>query len=153
ERESVLLYVKGLQDWQSGCHEWHIRSSRYMNETVNREPSVVELLLSGPTGFGTAAARVKLSPTALGLQRVKNYAYVPYEAVGPTTLPNFYMPYTARVNANLDRSRQYCIDWARQMGIIETLPGGVGLWDETSLASFDFAESAARIHPDASGPE
>ena len=23
---------KGLQDWQSGGHEWHMRSSRYMNE-------------------------------------------------------------------------------------------------------------------------
>ncbi|MFD8788062.1 germacradienol/geosmin synthase [Kitasatospora sp. NPDC059599] len=27
----VLAYVKGLQDWQSGGHEWHMRSSRYMN--------------------------------------------------------------------------------------------------------------------------
>ncbi|MFD0278010.1 germacradienol/geosmin synthase [Kitasatospora sp. NPDC127111] len=28
----VLGYVKGLQDWQSGGHEWHLRSSRYMND-------------------------------------------------------------------------------------------------------------------------
>ena len=28
---AVLAYVKGLQDWQSGGHEWHMRSSRYMN--------------------------------------------------------------------------------------------------------------------------
>src|SRR5690606_19208352 len=28
----VLAYVKGLQDWQSGGHEWHMRSSRYMND-------------------------------------------------------------------------------------------------------------------------
>ncbi|WP_327678735.1 terpene synthase family protein [Kitasatospora sp. NBC_00458] len=27
----VLAYVKGLQDWQAGGHEWHMRSSRYMN--------------------------------------------------------------------------------------------------------------------------
>ncbi len=27
----VLAYAKGLQDWQSGGHEWHLRSSRYMN--------------------------------------------------------------------------------------------------------------------------
>ncbi|WP_234322593.1 terpene synthase family protein [Streptomyces sp. NRRL S-350] len=30
-RAKVMAYVKGLQDWQSGGHEWHMRSSRYMN--------------------------------------------------------------------------------------------------------------------------
>ncbi|MER7670631.1 terpene synthase family protein [Kitasatospora sp. NPDC096128] len=30
-RARVMAYVKGLQDWQSGGHEWHMRSSRYMN--------------------------------------------------------------------------------------------------------------------------
>ncbi len=153
ERERILLYVKGLQDWQSGGHEWHLRSSRYMNETANREPSVVERLLDGPTGLGTSAAQTKLSPNALGLQRIKYHTHVPYEAVGPTTLPEFHMPYTARVNGNLERSRQYCIDWARRMGMLESLPGGIGIWDEENLASFDFAVCAARIHPDASGPE
>ncbi|AIJ22728.1 terpene synthase family protein [Amycolatopsis methanolica] len=32
EQIAVGAYVKGLQDWQSGGHEWHARSSRYMNE-------------------------------------------------------------------------------------------------------------------------
>jgi germacradienol/geosmin synthase len=158
ERESVLLYVKGLQDWQSGGHEWHLRSSRYMNETSRREPSVLERLLGGPSGLGTSATRLTLppdalSPGALGLQRVKYHTHTPYEAVGPTALPDFYMPYTARVNANLEQSRQYCIDWARQMGMLESLPGGIGIWNEENLALFDFAVCAARIHPDASGPE
>jgi germacradienol/geosmin synthase len=65
------------------------------------------------------------------------------------------MPYTARINANLDRSRQYCIDWARQMGMLESVPGipGLGIWDEDNLALFDFAVCAARIHPDASATE
>ncbi|MDH6703466.1 germacradienol/geosmin synthase [Kitasatospora sp. MAA19] len=31
DRARVMAYVKGLQDWQSGGHEWHMRSSRYMN--------------------------------------------------------------------------------------------------------------------------
>jgi germacradienol/geosmin synthase len=31
EQTSVTAYVKGLQDWQAGGHEWHLRSSRYMN--------------------------------------------------------------------------------------------------------------------------
>jgi germacradienol/geosmin synthase len=153
ERESVLLYVKGLQDWQSGCHEWHLRSSRYMNDASVREPSVAERLLSGPTGWGISAAQITLSPAALGLQRFKSYTHVPYEKVGPTTLPNFSMPYSARVNVNLERSRQYIVDWSRQMGLLESLPGGIGIWDEENLRLFDFAVCAARIHPDASGPE
>lgn len=32
ECAAVLSYAKGLQDWQSGGHEWHMRSSRYMNQ-------------------------------------------------------------------------------------------------------------------------
>jgi germacradienol/geosmin synthase len=155
ERESVLLYVKGLQDWQSGGHEWHMRSSRYMNDTSAGEPSVAERVLRGPTGLGTSAARITLSPSALGLQRVKSHTHAPYEKVGPTTLPEFYMPYSARVNANLERSRQHCIDWARQMGMLESVSGvpELRIWDEENLALFDFAVCAARIHPDASGPE
>ncbi len=153
ERESVLLYVKGLQDWQSGGHEWHLRSSRYMNDGSTPEPSVMERLLRGPTGLGTSATQITLSPRTLGLQRFKSYLHVPYEAVGPTTLPKFYMPYTARINVNLERSRQHIIDWTRQMGMLDSLPGGLGVWDEENLALFDFAVCAARVHPDASGPE
>ncbi|MGH3939303.1 MAG: family 2 encapsulin nanocompartment cargo protein terpene cyclase [Pseudonocardiaceae bacterium] len=155
ERKSVVLYVKGLQDWQTGGHEWHIRSSRYMNETSNRQPTAAERLLNGPMGLGTSAAKIIPSPGELGLQRFKSYTHVPYEAVGPVTLPEFYMPYSARVNSNLERSRRYCIDWAREMGMLESLPGisGPGIWDEENLALFDFAVCAARIHPDASGPE
>jgi germacradienol/geosmin synthase len=153
EREAVLLYVKGLQDWQSGGHEWHMRSSRYMNEKSNREPSLAQRLLSGPGGLGTSAAHIVPSPSTLGLQRVKYHTHAPYTPVGPTTLPDFYMPYTARVNSNQERSRKHCIDWARQMGMLESLPGGIGIWDEENLALFDFAVCAARIHPDASGPE
>jgi germacradienol/geosmin synthase len=112
-------------------------------------------LLGGPTGVGTSAARIKLSAGALGLARFKSNTHVPYESVGPVTLPEFYMPYTARVNVNLDRSRQHCIDWAREMGMLESVPGvpGLGIWDEEKLASFDFAVCAARLHPDASSPE
>ncbi|MGH3922528.1 MAG: terpene synthase family protein, partial [Pseudonocardiaceae bacterium] len=155
ERESVLRYVKGLQDWQSGGHEWHMRSSRYMNKAANTVPSAAERLLSGPWGLGTSAARLKLSPGSLGLSRFKSHTHVPYTAVGPVTLPEFYMPYTARVNANQERSRQHCIDWAREMGMLEPVAGvsGFSIWDEENLALFDFAVCAARIHPDATGPE
>ncbi|HET9118616.1 MAG TPA: germacradienol/geosmin synthase, partial [Pseudonocardiaceae bacterium] len=149
ERESALLFVKGLQDWQSGGHEWHLRSSRYMNDSATAEPSMAQRLLSGPGGLGTSAAQITLSPGALGLQRVRYHTHSPYLAVGPTRLPDFYMPYSARVNGNLERSRRHCIEWARQMGMLED----IGIWDEETLALFDFANCAARIHPDASGPQ
>ncbi|MBV9061128.1 MAG: germacradienol/geosmin synthase [Pseudonocardiales bacterium] len=153
ERESVLLFVKGLQDWQSGCHEWHLRSSRYMNEKATDEPSIVQRLLSGPAGLGTSAAQIRLSPGALGLQRVKYHTHSPYLPVGPTKLPDFSMPYTARVNGHLERSRRYCIEWAGQMGMVDPPPNGVGIWDEENLALFDLAHCAARMHPDVSGPQ
>jgi germacradienol/geosmin synthase len=153
ERESVLRFVKGLQDWQSGCHEWHLRSSRYMNDKATDEPSIVQRLLHGPVGLGTSAAQITLSPGALGLQRVKYHTHLPYLPVVPTTLPDFHMPYTAQVNGDLERSRRYCIEWAGQMGMLDPPPGGVGIWDEKNLALFDFAHCAARIHPDASGSQ
>lgn len=200
-RAAVFAYVKGLQDWQAGGHEWHMRSSRYMNggagqdgshETPTwltlgptglgtssariaaaagyapfrgvepqqtsisrREPLALERLLSGPIGLGMSATKLRLSTIAQGLKRFRNNMYVPYEAVGPTSLPPFYMPYSSRVNVHQERSRRYCIDWARKVGMIDTPPGtpGDGIWDENKLASFDFAACAARIHPDASGPE
>jgi germacradienol/geosmin synthase len=153
ERENVLRFVKGLQDWQSGGHEWHLRSSRYMNDKATDEPSIVQRLLRGPAGLGTSAAQIRLSPGTLGLQRVKYHTHSPYLPVGPTSLPDFYMPYTARVNDHLERSRRYCLEWAGQMGMLAPPPARVGIWDEENLALFDFAHCAARIHPDASGSQ
>ncbi|WP_255215937.1 germacradienol/geosmin synthase [Pseudenhygromyxa sp. WMMC2535] len=149
-RLAVAKYVAGLQDWQSGGHAWHMQSSRYMNEAAGKGGAV----LGGPTGLGVSAANLR--PGRLGLRvRAASYQSVPFEPVGPVALPEFYMPYTARVNSNLARSRQHCIDWAREMGMLDELPGlpGAGIWTEEQLAGFDFANCAARIHPDASGPE
>jgi germacradienol/geosmin synthase len=227
-RLDVLKYVQGLQDWQSGGHEWHMRSSRYMNgasastepgeapsspqrfavgptglgtaaatpapraealpepqepppppprsflpflarlaprvdgarragkrdaskgnDSSTREPSALERLLRGPVGLGTAAARLKLSTVALGLARFKRNTHVLFEPVGPITMPPFYMPYTARVNVNLEHARQHCIDWSRAMGMLEA-PPGPGVWTEKKVAGYDFAVCAARLHPDAS---
>jgi germacradienol/geosmin synthase len=153
ERESVLLFVKGLQDWQSGGHQWHLRSSRYMNEKSSKAPSITQRLVRGPQGLGTSSIHITLSPESLGLQRVKYHTHSPYLPVGRTRLPDFYMPYTARVNGHLERSRRYCIEWAGQMGMLDSPPGGLGIWDEENLALFDFANCAARIHPDASGAQ
>ena len=134
ERQSVLLYVKGLQDWQSGGHEWHMRSSRYMNERA--APA-----FGGPTGLGT---------TALGLGRLRNYASLPYAPVGPTELPDFYMPFDARVSPHLEATRRACIDWCRAMGMLDDSPA---LWTEEQLVATDFGQCSARIHPDATAEE
>lgn len=64
-RLDVLAYVKGLQDWQSGGHEWHMRSSRYMNGASRAAPAA-PALLGGPTGLGVSAARVRLAPGVTG---------------------------------------------------------------------------------------
>lgn len=186
---AVYMYVKGLQDWQSGGHEWHMRSSRYMNaESRDTPPETTPTLalpgglpsfcvglgdrlprhggrttqtavtaalgtLGALSGLGNSAARVHLSPQTLGLQRIRNHAHTLFKPVGPTTLPDFYMPYKARVNSNLERSRRYCIDWSREMGFYLSLPGvsEVAIWTEEKCAAYDFAECAARLNPDCSG--
>ena len=156
ERAGVLLYVKGLQDWQAGGHEWHMRSSRYMNEGAIARDAGAPERFEGPLGLGTETARLLSgSPQASGLTRVRQHAHAPYPQVGPTTLPDFYMPYTARVNANVERARLHCIAWARAMGMLESLPGasGAGVWDEHKVAAYDLAECSARLHPDATGDE
>ena len=81
----VLLYIKGLQDWQSGGHEWHMRSSRYMNQGSDNSETPT-LLLGGPTGLGTSAARIKLSPGTLGLSRFKklHFRSIPARGTGDT---------------------------------------------------------------------
>ena len=151
-RENVLRYVKGLQDWQSGGHEWHMRSSRYMNKGSNGTQE--QMLLGGPTGLGTAAARLGLAPRSLGL-RVRSHTHTPYKRVGPTKLPEFYMPYPIRMNPHLEASRRNTIEWARRMGMLDSIPGvpGLGLWNERRLAAFDFPLCAAALHPDATLPE
>ncbi|GAA3308097.1 hypothetical protein GCM10020219_008390 [Nonomuraea dietziae] len=58
EQEAVLRYARGLQDWQSGGHEWHMRSNRYMNG-------------GGRTGFTSR-------PACHGSRRVRNQRHVPH---------------------------------------------------------------------------
>lgn len=153
-RLDVLAYVKGLQDWQSGGHEWHMRSSRYMNESSGDSP-VDEGLLGGPTGMGTSAARIAHSLVATGPQRLRSFSHVPYQVVGPTDLPAFYMPFPTRLSPHLDTARANNVEWSRRMGILDALPGvpGSGIWDEHQLSAYDLALCAAGIHPDASTDE
>jgi germacradienol/geosmin synthase len=145
-RSSVLAYVKGLQDWQAGGHEWHARSSRYMNDRASRNTAV----LGGPTGLGTSSA--SLSRIRPGLRRrVRQHAHTPFAAVGHLTVPELYMPYPVRMSPHLDAAREHAVGWAREVGMFDSVPGveAGGVWDERRFRGFDFAHCAAMIHADA----
>jgi len=143
-RENVLRYVKGLQDWQSGGHEWHLRSSRYMNEGARGSP-----LLGGPSGLGTGAARLASLRSSLGLGRLKSFRHVPFQGTGDVVLPELYMPFTTRINPHLEEARAHTATWAADMGILDRV-GGQALWDEAKLAEADYALCAGMTHPEGS---
>ncbi|HYZ07196.1 MAG TPA: family 2 encapsulin nanocompartment cargo protein terpene cyclase [Pseudonocardiaceae bacterium] len=153
-RLDVIAYVKGLQDWQAGGHEWHMQSSRYMNDRANDSP-IERSVLGGPTGLGTSAARIPLSLVASAPQRLRSYTHVPYQVVGQVPRPDFYMPFTTRLSPHLPAARHHMMEWGQRMGMLDSLPGvpGSGIWDRHKLRAFDFALCAAGIHPDASADE
>jgi germacradienol/geosmin synthase len=154
ERFKTLLYAKGLQDWQSGGHEWHMKSSRYMNKG-GEDSSTFTLFLGGPTGLGTSAANIGKLYNALGLGRFKSFTHIAYQPVGPVTLPKFYMPFSTSLNPHLNAARRHSKEWARQMGMLDSLPGipEAVIWDDHKFDVADVALCGALIHPDASGPE
>ncbi|MFD9445093.1 germacradienol/geosmin synthase Cyc2 [Streptomyces sp. NPDC060006] len=138
EVRAVAAYTQGLQDWQSGGHEWHMRSSRYMNEGALRSSP-----LSGPTGPGTSAADVGALLAAAGAERLRAYTHVPFQKVGPSLLPDFHMPFQVRLNADLDGARRRITPWAHSMGILEE-----GVWDEDKLTAYDLPLCSAGLDPD-----
>ncbi|AWS45959.1 family 2 encapsulin nanocompartment cargo protein terpene cyclase [Streptosporangium sp. 'caverna'] len=155
-RLDVFAYVKGLQDWQSGGHEWHMRSSRYMNGGAEASPSAWNVPgLGGPTGLGTSAARIRLSPGVTGPGGVRSHTHVPYRQVGPVPLPEFHMPFPARMNPHVDTARRNTVKWVREMGMFESLPGfpGLAVWTEHKLDTYDFAICSGALDPDAPGPQ
>jgi germacradienol/geosmin synthase len=147
---AVAAYVKGLQDWQSGGHEWHARSSRYMNESLDTGPASP---LVGPRGLGTSGARVSLTP---GVTRwTRQHSSVPLRQVGHLPLPEFHMPYPVRTSPHLEAARVNAVGWARRMGFFDPVPGitATPLWDERRFLGFDFAHCAAMINADATPEE
>ncbi|MBF8187617.1 germacradienol/geosmin synthase [Nonomuraea sp. K274] len=132
----VLAYVKGLQDWQSGGHEWHLRSSRYMNERAKA---------GRPLGMSSIV-------DLLGAKRVRNFTHVPYQRVGPVQIPDLYVPFELRLSPHLDRARRDTVAWGTEMGLLEAGVVGAAVWDPDKLIDFDFALAAAGMCPDA-GPE
>ncbi|WP_410673223.1 terpene synthase family protein [Amycolatopsis sp. cmx-4-68] len=144
-RVATFAYVKGLQDWQSGGHEWHLRSSRYMNEGALASRGGPEL--GGATGLGTSAARIFGSVLATAPQRMRAYGHTPFETVSPPR-PHFEPPFPLRLSPHLEHSRRRNVDWARRTGLLD----GV-VWDERKLRAADLALCAAGIHPDATADE
>ncbi|MEV0619737.1 terpene synthase family protein [Nonomuraea sp. NPDC050404] len=134
----VLAYVKGLQDWQSGGHEWHMRSSRYMNERARA---------ARPLGMSALVDR-------LGAKRLRNFTHVPYQRVGPSRIPELSVPYDLRLSPHLDAARRNLVVWCAAMGILEP-PSGIGpaVWDADRLIDIDLPLCAAGLHPDASPEE
>jgi germacradienol/geosmin synthase len=136
---AVAAYTRGLQDWQSGGHEWHLRSSRYMNEGALEESRPF-----GVGGFGTSAANIGALLASAGAERLRAYTHVPYQKVGPSQLPDFYMPFGLTLSPHLDGARHRLVDWMHSMGMLQE-----GVWDEDKLAAADLPLCAAGIHPDA----
>ncbi|HEY1351719.1 MAG TPA: germacradienol/geosmin synthase [Ktedonobacteraceae bacterium] len=150
EQQQVLTYVRGLQDWQAGGHEWHMRSSRYMNAGAHKTP-VGMSPLNGPTGLGTAAARPGLTGRAFAL-RSRSFIHIPFQPVGPLTMPAIAMPFPAHVSPHLDAAREHINQWAARMHMLDSLPGlpSFAIWTRQQLMAYDFALCAAIIHHDAS---
>ncbi|WP_286158051.1 family 2 encapsulin nanocompartment cargo protein terpene cyclase [Streptomyces sp. CB03911] len=146
----VLAYVKGLQDWQSGGHEWHMRSSRYMNGGGSG---------TAPTGWspygagslGTSALDLTRLGAMVGPGRARSFTHVPHRPVGPSLLPDFRMPFGLRLSPHLETSRRNTVDWCRRTGLLQPQPGipGSHVWDEKRAADIDLPLCAAGIHPDA----
>ncbi|MEU6658398.1 germacradienol/geosmin synthase Cyc2 [Streptomyces sp. NPDC046821] len=137
---AVAAYTQGLQDWQSGGHEWHLRSSRYMNQGATASSP-----LAGPTGLGTGSTDIGALLAAAGAERLRAYTHVPFQKVGPSQLPDFYMPFGLRVNPGLDETRRRLTPWAHAMGILAE-----GIWDEDKLTAYDLPLGAAGTDPDGS---
>ncbi|MFJ3927432.1 germacradienol/geosmin synthase [Streptomyces sp. NPDC090022] len=151
EVAAVLAYAKGLQDWQSGGHEWHMVSSRYMNEEARPTGGLTLPFL--PAGLGTTALDVRsLFPRRSMELRRRSFTHVPFQKVGPSLLPDFRMPFPLSLNPHLDHAREEVLRWCRRMGLLEWQPGDPGsdIWDEDRLIGMDLALCAAGIDPDAS---
>lgn len=144
EQYGLAAYVKGLQDWQAGGHEWHTRSSRYMNDGA---PAAAPSVLTGPIGIGTSAARLVTSISAGLRHRVRRQSHPPYRPVGHLPVPDLYMPYAFRTSPHIDAARRRAPGWARRMGMFDTAAGEV--WDERRFVGIDLPHCAAMIHADA----
>ncbi|MEU0401141.1 germacradienol/geosmin synthase [Streptomyces sp. NPDC006197] len=138
ECAAVAAYAKGLQDWQSGGHEWHMRSSRYMNEGMVGGPSHLDGII------GTSALDVRTLFGRPAAARHRAFTHAPHQHVGPSLLPEFDLPYPLTINPHHEAARRHTVDWAERMGLLDDL------WDRPMAEGFDLALCSAGLDPDAS---
>ncbi|MFF3019317.1 germacradienol/geosmin synthase [Streptomyces sp. NPDC057939] len=150
EIAAVLAYTKGLQDWQSGGHEWHMVSSRYMNKEA--KPTAPLTLPFLPSGLGTTALDLGSLFTRRSTElRRRSFTHVPFERTGPSVIPDLSLPFPLSLSPHLDHAREGSVAWARRMGLLDPQPGdpGSAIWTEDKLRGYDFALCSAGIDPDA----
>ncbi|MGW1884514.1 terpene synthase family protein [Streptomyces sp. NPDC001970] len=141
ECAAIAAYTKGLQDWQSGGHEWHMRSSRYMNKGVETGPSLFGGVL------GTSALDIRTLFGRPASARLRSLTHVPHRQTGPSLLPDFDIPFPLTLSPHLDDARRKSLAWAGRMGLLDDI------WDGQMLAGFDFALCSAGLDPDATPEE
>ncbi|MDF5758540.1 germacradienol/geosmin synthase [Spongiactinospora sp. TRM90649] len=153
EQLALFGYVKGLADWQSGGHEWHLRSSRYMkDESGGRAytplggpagPAVLGHQWLGPGGLGTSGVHV--APGHLAGKVRRGAAHLPAAAVPVEA--EFGVPYQVRPNPQREAVRAHTGRWAREMGIVSPYGGPPG-WTPAAFDAADYPGFAALTHPD-----
>ncbi|MFB8040383.1 germacradienol/geosmin synthase [Streptomyces hydrogenans] len=137
EIAAIGAYTKGLQDWQSGGHEWHMRSSRYMNEGMADAPAAAPAL-----GMSVLDVRSLLGGRA-GEARLRSLTHTPHRTVGPSPLPDFALPYAVSLSPHHQEAKRRSEDWADAMGLLD------GIWDRPLMEGFDLALCSAGLDPDA----
>ncbi|MFJ8509137.1 germacradienol/geosmin synthase Cyc2 [Streptomyces avermitilis] len=143
EVAAVAAYAQGLQDWQSGGHEWHLRSSRYMNEgAVSRKRPF------GLSAIGTSAADLRGLLADAGAERLRGYTHVPFQKVGPSRIPDFHMPFRVELSPHLEGARARLTPWMHSTGMLQE-----GVWDEDKLTAYDLPLCSAGLDPDATPDE
>ncbi|MFD9030268.1 germacradienol/geosmin synthase [Streptomyces sp. NPDC059567] len=141
ECAAVAAYAKGLQDWQSGGHEWHLRSSRYMNEGLDTGPSRLDGVL------GTSALDIRTLFGRPAASRLRALTHVPHQKAGPSLLPEFDLPYALSLSPHHREALRLSVDWAERMGLLDDI------WDRPMLEGFDLALCSAGLDPDATRDE
>lgn len=137
EQKAVVDYVRGLQDWQSGAHEWHRSTSRYLNPG-----KTVRAFSFRPSDYTAPGAwKNHLTFKTLGLQRWARYQPHPLKKVGPVRVPPIEVAYPVGRNGHLDEVRARSRAWARSMGFFDQV------WDESCFDAADIASFHAEYHP------
>ncbi|MEU9854727.1 germacradienol/geosmin synthase [Streptomyces sp. NPDC047974] len=140
ECAAIGAYTKGLQDWQSGGHEWHMRSSRYMNEGMVDGSAPAP----APGALGTGVFDIRgLFGGRPAEARLRSRTHTPHEPVGPLPLPDFELPYPLSLSPHHQEAKRRSEDWAEETGLLD------GVWDRHLMEGFDLALCSAGIDPDA----